>query len=123
MDKAAALTRVSKSMLSDYQNASMMETFMAVDVMADLEHFVGEPILSGLLAERAEGDGEPHSPAEKVHRIGRMAKEVGEAVEAFANGDSEAAIKEIDEAIAELEAAKRDILARRCGPREVRDAG
>lgn len=122
LDLAAELTRVCKSVLSDYQNPAKLDCFMPADVIADLESFIGQSLVSQTLAEFAVDPTEPHRPIDCLHRMQGVVKESAEAAIAIGNGDTQEAIKEIEEAIAELEKAKRDILARQSRPHEVRDA-
>lgn len=121
VDAAAAITRVSKSMLSDYQNPGKMDAFMPADVIFDLEGSIGEAPVSQTLVDFASASEAPHSPAGRMHRVQEIIKESAEAAVALGNGDTEATLREIAEAKEALAKAERDILARRCGPREVRD--
>jgi hypothetical protein len=52
VDVAIVLTRVGQSQLYDYGNDNKRDKFMPADVMADLEDFAGQPILSSFFAGR-----------------------------------------------------------------------
>lgn len=119
LQKAADITRLCKSRLSDCQNVSDLSSFLPVDVVADLESHVGESIVSQLLAEFAVDGCEPHRPMDRLHRMQAIIKEASEAAVEIGNGDTQAAVKEIDEAIEVLEQARRDIVTRQNRPRVV----
>lgn len=53
LDEASRACRVSRAVLSSYQNSERPECFMPADVMDALEEYAGQgPIYSGAIAER-----------------------------------------------------------------------
>jgi hypothetical protein len=85
-----AETRVGKSNLSDYGNPFKLEFFAPLDVIADLEASVGEPIVSSVLAQIIEDGKRPakdetcnpvHLGAEVMVSLGRYSEEAHKAAE------------------------------------------
>jgi hypothetical protein len=85
-------TRVKKSTLSDYGNIEKPECFATIDVIADLEADVGEPIVSEVLAQLIEDGKRPAKDAalnpvahgaEVMMQLGRFTEE---ALKTLADG-------------------------------------
>ncbi|MEK9722111.1 MAG: phage regulatory CII family protein [Rhodospirillaceae bacterium] len=93
-ESAAFVTRGAHQSLNRYGNPSIPEIHAPIDVVVDLERDVGEPIVTRRLADLAGFVLFAKPPANAdpdwVARLGRLAKEVGEAMarigEAVASG-------------------------------------
>lgn len=79
VDVAIVLTRVGQSQLYDYGNDNK-DKFMPADVMADLEDFAGQPILSSFFAGRASPEGKALPVADHVmglvEKVGATSAEI-----------------------------------------------
>jgi hypothetical protein len=118
--RAATLTCVNASRVSNYcsPNDSAMPP---ADVILDLEHDVGEPIVTRALADLAGFSIVPKCSsarsADFMQHLGDVAKECGEAVAAIGKAlpggiDAQEAhdcVVEIDEAIETLTCAREDL--------------
>lgn len=93
-ESAAAITRGAHQSLNRYGNPSVPEQQAPIDVVADLERDIGDPIVTRALADLAGFVLFPKPPAgaspEWAAQIGKLAKEVGEVMtrlgEAVASG-------------------------------------
>ncbi len=85
---AAFASRVSQQAISDYGNINALSVFMPLDVIADLEKSVGEPIVTKALAELAGclliqlpkedgGDTLSREAGESAQRFGQMMTDFG----------------------------------------------
>jgi len=127
VEGAAVSTRVEKSSLSLYQRVDRPDCFMPADVVADLEHFAGEPVVSSVLASLIEpAEHQSADCAERLmtitERVGHVAGEVRAARDMKSAGGSSITPAEAtriagqaEDAIAELEALVRDMQAIEAG--------
>lgn len=116
---ASSVTRVNKTVLSDYQNVKRPDFYMPADVVTDLEAECGDPIVTKLLCSLAGGYyvplptqvGDEVLPAH-LAQIGKEVADVFSAVSvALADGqlsaeEKDRILSEIEEAINALASAK-----------------
>ena len=114
-EAAAEVTRVGHQALSRYGALEEAPNFAPIDVIADLEAEIGEPIVTrelasllGLKLTRVDA-GEAMSPAQRLARVMKETHEVNAAfADALSDGkidgaDAENIVREARDAIAELE--------------------
>lgn len=53
VESCALISRVSKTQIGNYQNPELLDSFMPIDVVVEIESDVGKPIISEGLAELA----------------------------------------------------------------------
>lgn len=125
VESAAMATRVGKSALSDYQNPAMVDHFMPIDVVVDLERDTGADHVTQALCRVAGGffvqaDAGSRGPVvigltEHLPGIGRSVGDVlAETAKALADGKISALeradlIKQIDKSIDYLLAARKTL--------------
>lgn len=80
---AARITRVSATQLANYGDGNQDAVFAPIDVVADLEAELGEPIVTAKLADLSQRDVVPRSPAASVEAE-HLARHLGDVSKAMA---------------------------------------
>ncbi len=119
VESASNFTRVQHAQLGAYQNINKPEHFAPIDVIADLEHEIGDPVVSKALCAMAGGYFMPATfygdqPVFATH-LAEIGKEVSEVMQAagtaltdgtISKGEAQDLISEIDDAINALASAR-----------------
>lgn len=120
VESATSITRIKKSVMSDYQNIDKPEYFMPIDVAADLERDTNQPFITAALARLSNQVLIPMPPVVAckstfVSQLSVIGKEMGDifakASSALADGslserDKAEVIEQIREGITALCTAK-----------------
>ena len=104
LDEAAAICRVGKSSLSDYQ-LPQISTTMPADVMADLEAYCGEPIYSREIASIRPWCPTGECPVKEAHDVVIAAAALGPLAMEVQSGSPGAA----DRLLAALDLLKKEV--------------
>jgi len=85
---AVNITRVGQSQLYDYGNPNQRGKFMPADVMADLEDFAGQTILSLFLSGRTSPESKTLPVADHVLALVEKVGEISAEIRATSHPDS-----------------------------------
>lgn len=122
-DATAQITRVSRASLGNYQNNGLLDTFMPIDVVADLETDIGQAVVTRTLAECNSGYFTPvrraASPGNLTSHLSSTGKEFADVFERAAllsgngqmsEGHRQTLLREIEEAIGALVGLKDAVI-------------